>query len=61
MTGVYIGHLNHPTKPITDEDTEDNAHLDTATPKLINYIGSSVSHKELMRKEVMVLDKGVTG
>ena len=33
----------------------------TTIPKLINYIGSSASHKDLMRGQILPLDKGVTG
>lgn len=29
--------------------------------KLINYIGSCVSHKQLMRGQVLSIDQGVTG
>jgi hypothetical protein len=60
FTGVYIGELNHPKKEVTEEDTEDNAHLDLAASKLINYIGSSKSHKDLMNGKTLPLDKGVT-
>ncbi len=45
---MYIGELNHPKREVTEEDTDENAHLDLAAPKLINYIGSSKSHKGLM-------------
>lgn len=60
MTGAYIGYLNHPVKDITEEDEEENAHLNTGIPKLINYIGSSKSHKELMQGKTLPLDKGVS-
>jgi hypothetical protein len=52
--------VNHPTKTITDDDDEDNAHLDTAIPKLINYIGASQSHAALMLGKTLALDRGVT-
>lgn len=60
LTGVYIGYLDHPPQAITDEDSDENAHLNTAVPKLINYIGSSHSHRELMIGKTLPLDKGVT-
>ena len=53
--------MNHPKKDVTIEDVEENAHLDTSAAKLINYVGSSVSHSELMRGQVLGIDKGVTG
>ena len=46
---------------MTDEDEDDSAHLDTAQSKMINYIGSSSSHKDLMLGKTLPLDKGVTG
>ena len=61
LTGAYIGHVNHPPRAINDEDEDPNAHLDTSQPKLINYIGSSKSHRDLMLGENLSLDKGVTG
>lgn len=60
FTGVYIGELNHPKRTVTDEDTDENAHLELAAPKLINYIGSSKSHKDLMLGKTLALEKGVT-
>jgi len=45
---------------VTEEDTDPNAHLQVDQPKLINYIGSSVSHKKLMIGKSLPLDKGVT-
>lgn len=45
LTGVYIGELNHPKKEVTEDDTDSNAHLQMDQPKLINYIGSSASHR----------------
>ena len=61
LTGCYVGELNYPKKTITEEDTDENAHLDTTAPKLINYIGSSLSHKDLMLGKTLPVDKGVTG
>lgn len=61
LTGVYVGNLNFSLKPVSDEDEGDeNAHLNTTESKLINYIGSSLSQKNLMRGKTLDLDKGVT-
>ena len=46
---------------MTDEDEEDSSHLDTTQPKMINYIGSSASHSQMMLNQTLLLDKGVTG
>lgn len=61
MTGAYVGYVKHPPKTVTEEDEEDNAHLDTFQNKMINYIGSSSSHEGLMLGKTLALDKGVTG
>lgn len=61
LTGCYIGYVKHPPKQITDEDEDDLAHLDTSQPKMINYIGSSLSHADLMLNKTLQLDRGVTG
>ena len=61
IVGAYVGYLNHPPRDITDEDTDEMAHLNTAADKLINYIGSSVSHKSLMKGKMLNLNEGVTG
>ena len=60
FTGVYIGELNYPKKSVTEEDTEETAHLDLTKEKLVNYIGSSKSHKDLMVGKTLSLSKGVT-
>lgn len=36
------------------------AHLDTAAEKVINYVGSSASHKKLMRGKSLKINQGVT-
>ena len=61
ITGAYIGYLNHPPRDVTEEDTDDQAHLNTGADKLINYIGSSLSHKALMKGKMLGLGQGVTG
>lgn len=55
-----MGHLNHPSKTITEEDEDSNAHLQTGQPKVINYIGSSKSHASLMRGKTLEVEKGLT-
>lgn len=52
--------MNHPKREVTEDDTDENAHLDLAAPRLINYIGSSKSHKGLMIGKTLPLEKGVT-
>lgn len=60
VTGVYVGELNHPPMLVTDEDVDENAHLNVKADKVINYIGSSISHKGLMRGRILNLNEGVT-
>ena len=61
LTGVYVGYLNHSRKDVTDEDEgDDQAHLNVNDPKVINYIGSSKSHKVLMINKTLDVEKGVT-
>ncbi len=59
-TGTYIGELSYPHKGIKEEDTDESAHLDTTAEKIIIYVGSSVSHKQLMRGKTLKLSQGVT-
>jgi hypothetical protein len=40
---------------VNEEDTDENAHLNTGAEKVINYIGSSASHKNLMRGKILKL------
>ena len=61
ITGAYVGYLNHPPRQITDEDTDELAHLNTAADKCINYVGSSRSHQGLMKGKMLSLNQGVTG
>lgn len=60
LTGVYVGNLNYPVKEINDDEEDENAHFNTTLPKLINYIGYSESHKELMKGKTLSLEQGVT-
>jgi len=43
-TGVYIGKLVQPRKPIED-DAGDNDHIDEEAPKVIQYTHATASHK----------------
>lgn len=43
-TGVYIGRLVQPRKPIED-DAGDNDHIDEEAPKVIQYTHATASHK----------------
>lgn len=60
LTGVYIGYLNHPPKDINDDEEDENAHLQTQQPKVINYIGFSKSHEPIMKGKTLSLEQGVT-
>jgi hypothetical protein len=44
MTGVYVGYVDFPTKPISDLEDDEMAHLNTQVPKVINYLGANQSH-----------------
>jgi len=46
-TGVYIGKLVFPRKPI-DEDAPDNAHFDEEAPKVIQYTHATKSHHKMV-------------
>eukprot|EP00825_Cyclidium_porcatum_P010125 TRINITY_DN1518_c0_g4_i2.p1 TRINITY_DN1518_c0_g4~~TRINITY_DN1518_c0_g4_i2.p1 ORF type:complete len:668 (-),score=196.14 TRINITY_DN1518_c0_g4_i2:102-2105(-) len=61
LTGVYVGYLNYPVKEINDDEEDENAHLQTTLPKLINYIGYSASHTELMKGKTLPKEQSVTG
>jgi hypothetical protein len=58
--GVYIGELNHPPREISDEDIDENAHLNITAEKVINYIGSSESQKMLMQGKILPPNSGIT-
>lgn len=46
-TGVYIGQLEAPFKPIA-EDANDEAHLDKASPEIIKFKFANSNHKDLV-------------
>jgi hypothetical protein len=46
-TGVYIGQLEPPHKPI-EEDGEEDAHLDLNNPAIIKFKFANKDHKELL-------------
>ena len=52
FSGVYIGHFDHPTRQITDEQEDELAHIDFSAPKQINYIGASDSHHFMIGKSL---------
>lgn len=55
-TGVYIGKLVYPKKPIED-DAADNAHFDEEAPKVIQYTHATSSHK-FMVDRVLTAEMG---
>lgn len=57
-TGVYIGKLCYPMKPIED-DAGENDHEDTEAAKVIRYLYATDDHKYLIDK-VLPADRGVT-
>mmetsp|Transcript_35437 Transcript_35437/g.31928 ORF Transcript_35437/g.31928 Transcript_35437/m.31928 type:complete len:361 (-) Transcript_35437:672-1754(-) len=59
LPGVYIGFLEHPTIPITDDDEEEDSHLDKAQEKRINYIGANDNCKYIV-SQFLEVGKGVT-
>ncbi len=46
-TGVYIGKLGFPIKPI-EEDAGENDHLDEEAPKVIRYLYATDDHAYLI-------------
>ena len=41
MTGVYVGFVDFPLKPLADTEDDEQAHLNTTVPKVINYLGAN--------------------
>ena len=56
-TGVYIGKLVYPKKPIED-DAGDNEHIDEEAPKVIQFSHATESHK-FMVDRVITPETGV--
>lgn len=46
-TGVYIGKLEHPFKPIA-EDADEKAHLDLHNPEIIKFKFSNIDHRVIV-------------
>lgn len=57
-TGVYIGKLVAPCKPIED-DADDKAHIDDEAPKVIQYLHATKDHS-FMVDRVLGPDQGIT-
>jgi hypothetical protein len=57
-TGVYIGKLIRPNKPITDDDDE-NAHDDPEATEIIKYIHATSDHDFLIEK-TLTPEQGLT-
>ena len=41
FTGTYVAALDFPSKEVTPDNDEEDAHLDKTKPKLLKYIGYS--------------------
>lgn len=52
-TGVYIGWLKPPFKPIEDDD-DDKAHIDEENPKVVWFMTHDESHKFMFEKVLKV-------
>jgi hypothetical protein len=57
-TGVYIGKLERPRKPIGEAD-DDKAHVDKEGTKLIRFMYTSKGH-EFMKGKLLKADQGIT-
>jgi hypothetical protein len=57
-TGVYIGKLEPPLKPIED-DADDSAHIDSEAPLVIKFKHADKSHEKLMVGAVLNPDQGI--
>jgi hypothetical protein len=58
-TGVYIGQLEPPHKPI-EEDADDDAHLDTNSPPIIKFKFSNEDHKDLIVGTSLAPGQGIS-
>lgn len=45
MSGCYIGELTFRRKKLEENNFEPNAEFDSESPKIIEYVGASNSHK----------------
>jgi len=50
-TGVYIGKLVYPRKPIQD-DADDKAHLDEESAKVLEYVNATTDHKFMLNRVI---------
>lgn len=57
-TGVYIGQLDPPMKPIKDDD-DDTAHIDAEAPLVIKFKHANKDHEEFMIDAVLTNDQGI--
>ena len=57
-TGVYIGKLVYPIRPI-EEDAGENEHLDEEAPKVVRYLYATPDHKFLIDR-CLKPDEGIT-
>ncbi len=57
-TGVYIGHLIRPKKPIEDGD-DDTAHIDEEAEEIIRYIHATEKH-EFIVNQTLNKEQGLT-
>ena len=56
-TGVYIGKLECPRKPIAEDD-DDKSHVDKEAPKIIRFHFTSKGH-EFMKGKILKGDQGI--
>lgn len=48
-----MGQLTHPIKPLQPTNFEPGAELDTESPKVIEYIGTSDSQEKIMKMKIL--------
>lgn len=60
LSGCYVGLLGHQTKIATDNDEDENAHIDMEAPKVVAYVGASDSNSKLMVGQILPPEKGVS-
>lgn len=60
LTGAYVGKLDFNKKHVEEGNFEPGAENDTENPKVITYIGSSMSHKGLMIGNTLPIGKGIS-
>lgn len=60
LAACYVGLLGNQRKTVTDNDEDENAHLDLEAPKTVTYIGASKNSKEGMLGRVLPPEKGIS-